>query len=353
MRGDGCIYPRGNVLWIAYSFRGKMYRESAHTNDEKVAKKVLRQRLKQVERPGFVGPKEDKWTIADMKARIEADYERKQNRSLDTVKYCFKHLEDAFQFRRVIDITTPVVQEYAKRRLEAGAARASVNRELAYLRHGFKLMLEAGDITAIPAVIKLLEGENVRKGFVDIGDFNMLLEKIKSDVVRDIGEFLYHCGWGSGEAMEFQWSWIDGNMIRLPAEFAKNKKPRSLPITGELMDVMERRTKARRIDCPYVFHRNGRQVKSFRKAFKAAARKAGYPALLPHDMRRSAIRNFRKSGLSEDDGMMLSGHATRAVYERYDIRDDRDTIEAMNRVENYLKKESENRKVVPLKRETA
>jgi len=57
MRGDGCIYPRGNVLWLAYSFRGKTYRESAHTTDEKVARKVLRQRLKQVERPGSSDPK--------------------------------------------------------------------------------------------------------------------------------------------------------------------------------------------------------------------------------------------------------------------------------------------------------
>ena len=117
MRGDGCIYPRGNMLWIAYSFRGKMFRESAHTTDEKVARKVLRQRLKQVERPGFVGSKEDRWTLADMKARIKADYERRQNRSLKTVEYCFKHLEAAFQFRRVIDITTPVIQEYTANRL--------------------------------------------------------------------------------------------------------------------------------------------------------------------------------------------------------------------------------------------
>ena len=56
MRGDGCIYPRGNMLWIAYSFRGKMFRESAHTTDEKVARKVLR-RLKQVERRVSSDPK--------------------------------------------------------------------------------------------------------------------------------------------------------------------------------------------------------------------------------------------------------------------------------------------------------
>ena len=52
-----------------------------------------------------------------MKTRIKADYERRQNRSLKTVEYCFKHLEAAFQFRRVIDITTPVIQEYTANRL--------------------------------------------------------------------------------------------------------------------------------------------------------------------------------------------------------------------------------------------
>jgi site-specific recombinase XerD len=75
-----------------------------------------------------------------MKAKIEADYDRKENRSIKTVGYCFKHLEAAFQFRRVIDITTPVVEKYTTDRLKAGAARASINRELAYLRRGFKLM---------------------------------------------------------------------------------------------------------------------------------------------------------------------------------------------------------------------
>jgi hypothetical protein len=59
MRGDGTIFQRGNVLWIAYSFRGKSYRESTHTSDEKIARKLLKKRLKQVERPSFVGPKED------------------------------------------------------------------------------------------------------------------------------------------------------------------------------------------------------------------------------------------------------------------------------------------------------
>lgn len=51
--------------------------------------------------------------------------------------------------------------------------------------------------------------------------------------------------------------------------------------------------------------------------------------------------------------MALSGHKTNAVYKRYDIISDDDLTDSMTRVQEHLKKEAENRKVVPLKRETA
>jgi integrase len=71
--------------------------------------------------------------------------------------------------------------------------------------------------------------------------------------------------------------------------------------------------------------------------------------LVPHDMRRSAIRNFRKAGLSETEGMKLSGHRTRNVYDRYNIVDDEDSRQAMRQAQEYLKHEA-GRKVIPLKR---
>jgi site-specific recombinase XerD len=63
------------------------------------------------------------------------------------LQYCFKHLEseEAFKFR-LVDIDEEKIQEYADRRIKAGAARASVNRELAYLRRGFRLMAKARNI---------------------------------------------------------------------------------------------------------------------------------------------------------------------------------------------------------------
>ena len=51
--------------------------------------------------------------------------------------------------------------------------------------------------------------------------------------------------------------------------------------------------------------------------------------------------------------MALSGHKTNSVYKRYDIISDDDLAESMNRVQEHLKKEAENRKVVPINQRTA
>jgi hypothetical protein len=93
MRGDGSIFLRGRIWWIAYSFRGHPYQESSKSPDERVAKKLLRQRLKKL-KPGFIDPvKEEKLTLQDLKQCLISDYTRKNNRSLDSLRYSFKHLE--------------------------------------------------------------------------------------------------------------------------------------------------------------------------------------------------------------------------------------------------------------------
>ena len=60
-------------------------------------------------------------------------------------------------------------------------------------------MLKAGDISSVPS-IKLFEAENVRKGFIAIGDFRALLAEIHEPDARDVVEFLYNSGWRSREA---------------------------------------------------------------------------------------------------------------------------------------------------------
>ena len=71
--------------------------------------------------------------------------------------------------------------------------------------------------------------------------------------------------------------------------------------------------------CPWVFHRNGRRVKNFRKAWEHACEAAGVPGRIPHDLRRTAVRNLERAGVSRSVAMQLTGHKTESVYRRYAI----------------------------------
>jgi integrase len=360
---DGSIVESG-PYWIAYCRRGKPFRESAKTTNEKEARKLLKRRLHEIERPVYVGPSENKLGIEDLEKKVLADYDNNNRRSKKTVEFCFKPLKAFFVFDRLIEITPSRVEQYQKARLAENAARATINRECAYLRRGFKLLVESAEISGAPA-IRLLQGENVRQGFINSGDLESLLKQLPSDDARDIAEFLFNSAWRSGEAKTLEWRDVDrdNGMIRLRVENSKNGKPRLLPLLGALTEIIERRAKKRRLDCPYVFHREGKQIRSFRRGFKSAAIAAGfgkiikdeqtkiekYVGITPHDMRRSAVRNFRKAGLSENEGMMLSGHKTNAVYRRYDIIDEQDLRESMAKVQDHLARQQNDAKIVSIK----
>ena len=65
-----------------------------------------------------------------------------------------------------------------------------------------------------------------------------------------------------------------------------------------------------------------------RRAWMTACRKAGSPGLLLHDLRRSAVRNLERAGVSRPGAMKLTGHKTANMYRRYAIVAESDLREA-------------------------
>ena len=82
-----------------------------------------------------------------------------------------------------------------------------------------------------------------------------------------------------------------------------------------------------------MFHRNGVPITAFTKAWRTACLKAGCPGRIPHDLRRTAIRNLVRAGVPDRVAMHMSGHKTRSVFERYNIVSETDFADAVLRLD--------------------
>jgi len=348
MRGMGRVFQRGSIQWISYNHRGKEYRESSGSTNEAQARKLLKKRLTEINGGKFI-PNEDRLTFEEMVKDLVNGYEVNARRSLSTVRYYIPHLRGFFGFDRAIDITPDKVKAYQVYRLGEGAARATCNREVAILGRMLSLAVETGKLSRKPR-FKILDGEKVRQGFLEHGDFLTLLGNLP-DYLKPVVEFLYLSGWRKGEALKLEWKDVDlqGRVVRLRIENSKNKEGRVLPLTGEMLGVIQERLKERRLDCPYIFHHRGQRIGDIRKAWKTACKKSGLEGTLVHDLRRISARNLSRAGVTESVAMEITGHKTQSMYRRYRIVDEKDLREATEKLEAYLEDQSKVPVVVAIK----
>jgi integrase len=296
----------------------------------------------------FIGPAEDRLGFEDLAEMLRSDYLVNGRRSLAKIDDCLAHLRGYFGLDRALDISADRIKRYVIERQKESAAHATINRELAALKRAFNLAVEAERLSHAP-YIAMLEEHNVRQGFVGHGEFLALREHLPEHL-KDPVTFLYLAGWRVSEMKALEWRDADlaAGTVRLRPELSKNKDGRVLPLSGELAELLGRRLEKRRLDCPFVFHLDGRPLRDFRGSWATACRKAGLAKLLVHDLRRTVVRNLVRAGVPERVAMEITGHKTRSVFERYNIVSEADRLGAVQRLDAYLGSQPTAPTVVPL-----
>ncbi len=336
----GSVYKRGNVWWVKYYRNGRPIRESTGTDKETEAKRFLKLREGDVAQGRLVIPRVERIRFEELAEDYLNDYQANGRRTLRKAKSNVEHLSRFFGGCRAANITTADIRAYTTRRQEAGAANGTINRELTALRRMFNLALQAEKMRHRPHIPHLAE-DNVRTGFFEEEAFQSILRHLPHEV-KPVATFAYITGWRvQSEVLLLHWAQVDfkGGTVRLEPGMTKNREGRTFPMFPELRALLEGQraytdTVQREQGCiiPWVFHRDGKPIRSFRRSWRTSCREAGQPGRIPHDFRRTAVRNMVRKSIPERVAMQLTGHKTRSVFERYNIVSEGDLQEAGRRL---------------------
>jgi integrase len=343
----GSIRQRGRIWWVQYYRGGRRYEESARSDKWEAARDLLRLREGDIAKGLPITARIGRLKFDDAVADVITDYKVNRKRSLPELKRRITlHLEPFFGGWRMATIATADVRVYTNERQKAGASNAEINRELAILKRAFNLALQGGKLLAKP-YIPLLQERNIRTGFFEREQFEAVRAHLPA-YLQGVVTFAYLTGWRvPSEVLPLEWRHVDftAGELRLDPHTTKNDDGRVFPFDPmpELKTLLEdQRAEYKRLAArkqklsPYVFTRNGARIKWILNAWRAACKAAGCPGRIPHDFRRTAVRNLVRAGVSEKTAMLLTGHKTRSVFDRYDIVNEADLRAAVARLADTL-----------------
>jgi integrase len=336
-KSTGGAVKESAVWWLKYrDALGVLRRESSETEKEQEARRLLKQREGAAVEGRVIAPRADKVTVSELLDELKQEYAANQRRSGRRLAFSIQRLSPFFGPLRAARLTSADVTRYKTQRQGEGAANATVNRELAALKRALTLALQGERIQRAP-YIEMLQEDNVRKGFFEREQFESV-RRLLAECLRPVVTFAYITGWRvPSEVLTLQWRQVDfkAGTVRLEPGTTKNREGRTFAMTTELRACLEAQRalteaaqKSTRQVIPWVFHRDGEPIKDFRGAWRTACTNAGLPGRLPHDFRRTAVRNLERAGVSRSVAMKMTGHKTEAVYRRYAIVSESDLHEA-------------------------
>jgi len=349
----GCKAIFGKVFWARYSVNGRFIRESTGTTTKKEAQRFLDSRRGSAAKGEAILPSVDRIKYDEAVTDHRLHYQTTGERAFKESEGRLAHLDKFIQGKRLAGIGPADTSGYVPQRQGEGVANGTINRELGVLGRMLRLAYENAKLLRLPMIHKLREGK-AREGFFEREQFEAVKKHLRPDLQVAVS-IAYAFGWRmQSEVLKLRLDQVDLNActIRLEPGTTKNDEGRIVYLTPELhsliqaqVDRVELLSMTMGRPVPYLFphlrgpHR-GKQTQDFRKAWDVACLKAmleglegderkrrqaellagpktGFLKMLRHDFRRTAVRNMVNAGVPERFAMKITGHKTRAVFDRY------------------------------------
>jgi integrase len=364
-RGEGSLFTRGRTWWFQIVRDGEKITRSTRKSDIDEARTERDKILATLFAPTHpTSSRHDSVTVGELIEDYLKWLEADKAKSLYDIEKALKaNIDPAFSDRLAASITSDDLWEYRRARKAAGRKDATINNELSYLRsaylHGMKKQTPK-KVLEIP-YFPIIKVENTRTGFIELAGYEAILQQM-CDSLKSLFVLAYHSGCRKSELTNLRWSQVyfrsatrTRGFIQLAPGTTKNDEGRNLPFYGDIDQTLTKQKAIRDAEfaeCPYVLFwhtkdvlensvrlKPGTEFKDFRKLWARAVRLAGYPGLLLHDLRRSAVRNMvQECGIPEEQAMNISGHKTHEMLKRYNIVSLKGILDSGDKMDQWMKK---------------
>jgi integrase len=337
-KGSGCTYqPKGcEVWWIKFYHDGQQYRESSKSRIRADAVKLLRDRMGSSDKGTLVAAA-GKVTVQHIVDAYVARAESDRKRSFKRIKRAARQVIERLGGHLARDLKLRHIEaELVDVRRGEGWADATIAYNVAILRAAYRAAHRRELVAVVPA-FPTFQLDNARQTFVEYADFDKIRAKLPETLARMM-TFALYTGWRThSELRPLTWARVDtkGGTIRLHTSKSHQPRVYVYRTNPELADAIGRQQLAadayalthdgRRPE--YVFFsERGRMLSSkrFYTEWQKACKAAKLPDTIPHDLRRSCVRNLENAGVSRDVAKKMVGHETDAMYQRYHIVNETD-----------------------------
>jgi integrase len=351
-RGEGSIFYRlgcdrrrvSRNLYFAYRVQGREHVASARTTVLAEAKKQLDEYVfnrKAVKRGLDVlrTPKAERVTVAQLVESYLVEHGSMADHSRPIVS--------VMGAVKAIDLTAEHVRRYKEHRKVLHIMPATIANELGVLRAAYRFAAGEGRLRFVP-IIKPPSFDNARKVFFPLERVPELID-VTARINACVSDLL---AWQSFSGMRpkairlLKWSDLDLEdwILALDSRRDKNKFGREIAVDGEAREILERRSAARQPGDVYIF--GGRKPVSHSmllRVWNQALEQMELPhgmeeGFVPYDLKKTALRAIRRSGVPEERAMFFSGHRTARTFRRYDLIANDDNREDMGKVTAYRKR---------------